>query len=131
MKSLPEEASVIKASERDNFDTYVVEAGRILCFEWRIGHGQTMDFSMVHTKSQAQDLSLRVYFSDQPMGDQFYPAIDSLDVFAIPRYARTISIGAPDTNQLYRMPANHTNYVMVQNMQNSENFFELVFSLKA
>jgi len=128
--SLPEGVSIITETNRDNFDTYVIPSGCTFCFEFTAEDGQTTEIGMIHTKHPAQDLSLRCWFSTKPLGAVEFVNSDNHDVFPILRQFRTILIGTPSTNTLYKMREG-TNYLMVQNMQNSENFFELQFTFKA
>lgn len=128
---LPEEVSIITEEQRDWDDMYQVDSGRTYCFEFLIEPGTAQVFKMVHTRVQAQDLSLRCWFSEKPFGKQEFPFEDHMDSFPIPRHMREIIVGAPSTQEKYTMPANKILYLMVQNMQNSENFFKLVFETKA
>lgn len=128
---LPEEVSIITEEQRDWDDTYRVDAGRTYCFEFRFAPGEIMEIDVIHTRAQAQDLSLRCWFSEKPYGQQEFPFVDSMDVFYPSRQLRKILIGAPQTDAIYKMPASKTNYMMVQNAQNSENFFKLAFNIKA
>ena len=128
---LPEEVSIITAEQRDWDDSYIIDSGRTYCFEFDLEDGQVMEFGMTHTRAESQDLTLRCWFSEKPFGKQEFTFIDSMDIFSLPRLQRTIAIGSPDTDNLYKMPAGKTLYVMIQNVQNSENFFKLTFNIKA
>ncbi|MNK60491.1 hypothetical protein D3C87_796250 [compost metagenome] len=128
---LPEEVSIITEEQRDWDDTYIIESGRTYCFEFTHAEGETTEIDFVHTRAQAQDLSLRCWFSEKPYGQQEFPFIDSMDVFYMGRHVRKILIGSPTTDTIYKMPANQRNYLMVQNAQNAENYFKLVFNIKA
>ena len=128
---LPEEVSIITEEQRDWDDTYRIDSGRSYCFEFTLDVLDVLDFSFIHTRPQSQDLSLRCWFSETPNGQQEFPFEDHMDVFHMQRHARTISIGATLTDAVYKMPALQKNYLMVQNMQNAENFFKLAFTLKA
>jgi len=81
----------------------------------------------VHDKPTAQDLSLQCWFSLKPNGQQFFPCVDNMDIFPLVRQARTILIGAEGTKSRWHMPVNTPNYLMVKNLQNSENIFKLSF----
>lgn len=129
--ALPEEVSIITEEQRDWDDTYVIAAGRTYCFQFEIADGETIDFGLTHTRAEAQDLSLKCWFSKTPFGQQEFPRIDSMDVFWAPRQQRIIRIGSPATDTVYKMEPGRINYLMVQNAQNSENFFKLTFTIKA
>lgn len=129
--TLPEDASIITEEQRDTFDTYTIASGRTYCFEFIIPDNEIMEVAFVHTMPQAQDFSLRCWFATVPLGQQAFPFSDSVDVFNMGRHIRTIAVGTPQSNALYKLPADQIVYVMVQNMQNAENFFELTFNIKA
>jgi len=127
---LPEEVSIITEEQRDWDDMYQIANGRTYCFEFQIEPGQAIDFKMLHTREQSQDLSLRCWFSEKPYGQPAFQ-VDHMDVFSIPRHQRVITVGAPSTQLEYQMQTGRINYLMVQNLQNSENFFKLLFETKA
>lgn len=129
--SLPEEASIIREEDRDWDDTYVIASGRIYCFEFKMADGEATEFGLTHTRAEAQDLSLKCWFSDKPLGQLSFPKIDSMDVFPAPRKQRIITVGTPLTDTIYKIEPDKTNYLMIQNAQNSENFFQLTFRIRA
>lgn len=128
---LPEEVSIITEEQRDWDDSYIIGSGRTYCFEFTIEPGQSIDISIIHTRPQSQDLSLRCWFSEKPNGQQRFPFVDSMDVFHALRMNRTIRIGTPSTTEPFTMEPNQKNYFMVQNVQNAENFFKLAFDINA
>jgi hypothetical protein len=129
--ALPDGVHIITEDQRDNFDTYIIPGGQIYCFAFSLEDSKYIQFSIVHTRLESQDYSLRCWFSDKPMGFSYFNLPDNMDWFAIPRKTRKINVGAIGTNTLYQMPAGQTNYLMVQNMQNSDNFFEIIFDVKS
>lgn len=128
---LPEDTSIITEEQRDWDDDYHIGSGRTYCFEFFAIDGETMDISFIHTKLQAQDLSLRCWISDTPIGATLFPKNDSMDYFPVNRESRTISLGTPSTDEPFKIPDIQIMYFMVKNMQNSDNLFRLAFNIKA
>lgn len=128
---LPEDTSIITSEQRDWDDTYAIGSGRTYCFEFYMLNGEAMNISFTHTKTTAQDLSLRCWLAEKPIGSTYFPYVDSMDYFPMGRHIREITIGTPSTDESYKMPGMQILYFMVQNMQNSENLFQLHFNIKA
>lgn len=127
---LPEGVSIISPSQRDWDDSYVIESGRTFCFEFEIQPTEVIDFQIIHTRVQSQDLSLRCWFSEKPFGSQKFTFEDDMDSFTVPRMLRTIRIGGELTGQQFQMESGQKNYIMVQNLQNAINFFKLIIEPK-
>jgi hypothetical protein len=53
-----------------------------------------------------------------------------MDSFTIPRMLRTIRIGGELTGQPFQMESGQKNFIMIQNLQNSINFFKLIIEPK-
>lgn len=128
---LPEEVSIITEEQRDWDDSYVIHNGRTYCFEYQVGSDQFFEIEIIHTRLEAQDLSLRCWFSETPNGPPEFQGSDAMDVFSVTRQLRTILVGGPETDSFFKVPAGKINYFMVQNLQNSDNFFKAAFNLKA
>jgi hypothetical protein len=128
---LPEDTSIITEEQRDWDDDYFIAAGRTYCFEFFALDGESVNISFIHTKPTAQDLSLRCWISDKPIGDTLYPRDDSMDYFPVNRHNRVITVGTPSTDFPFKIPDTQIVYFMVKNMQNSENLFRLSFEIKA
>lgn len=128
---LPEGVSIVKIDERDWDDLYVIGSGRTYCFQFIIPWGQRMRLGGVHTKPTAQDLSLRCWLSLNPYGAQYFPDQDNMDVFPLTRALQLREVGATDSGAEFVMPADTIVYLNVQNIQNSENIFKLIFEYEA
>lgn len=127
----------VKIDERVEGGWYTIEHDQNIAFEANLPSGGEIMFTVLHTDLDAQDWSLRLWFSDSPGGGELF-SFGSPVLFGgdgninVPRRATTICIQALDapTNKYstpFRLPPG-TYWVNVENLENDVNGFRLVFA---
>lgn len=130
---LPPEAEIIERIYYD--DIYGIEPGRVHCHAFSIPPLSSVELTIIHTAINSQDLSIRYWFSLEPLGDSmfydlynrgFYPAMR--DEGQIWKISDEVLI-SNSYSHTFTGPVNKPIWLNVQNMQNSQNGYQLIFEV--
>jgi hypothetical protein len=129
---LPEGVHVFSPDDRDWDGYYGIAGGNTHCFAFTVPEGTKVDITMIHNDLTAQDHSLRCWFSDGANGAVWFSGDDTMDVFPMPRVFRSIPIWDLALDKpTHALDATRTWYLMVKNLQNKENRYQLEFNIQA
>lgn len=118
---------IFKIADRDPDGYYEIHSSTLYCFEFKIDFCSHVDIFVTHTDAFAQDWSLLCWASDSPDGPTRFREQLDMSEFRVPRTGRTIRLVSdrPETDTSFT--SCQTNYLMIKNLQNSPNRFQLKF----
>lgn len=125
MKQLNETTFLFDETDHDWDDYYQIHSSTTYCFSFDIIPETILSLTLVHNFMESQDLSLRCWFSNKPLGESVYE-INSLQYFPLTREPKTFNFGDANSSALYEL-ATGKHWIMIQNLQNARNGFKLIF----
>lgn len=119
---IPDNVRIIEENERDNFDQYMMLPGETHChhIEVRPDAKLVMQMTMIQPYELSQDNTLRCWFSLLPLGETAIRT-PPFDKFVLRRVAFDVIL---DTTKL----EGGKYFLNIQNLQNSPNAYELIFT---
>lgn len=129
---LPAGVEVVQRMYDD--DLYGIEPGHMHCHPFRIPPLGSINIAIIHTAINSQDMSLRYWFSTQPMEDSMYDNIYNRGFFPVLRQGTSWKLSdealvSTFTNHFFTGPVHMDLWLNVQNLQNAVNGYQLTFSL--
>jgi hypothetical protein len=128
---LPDGVSLFQNDERDEDGYYQLLPDHRHVFEFTVPAGGLAGIQMIHHLTTAQDSTLVVWFSTDPLDGVLFRGQCDLENFRMSRAQRTIVFYDAWTNELedvLTLPSERTYYLNVANLQNRINGYKLTIS---